>query len=132
MKKSLFGAGFGQRPFMGGWPPPQRGGNGRGNAPGETPLITLAVNFRDINPNYLKDWLRNILPPGWVGAGPRVVKILDGEFLVYPDGSAQFVQVGRNPGPRFDLAPESMAERMFPEVQEFDPFRQARPTYGPI
>lgn len=65
--------------------------------------ITLAVYSYDIPRNELKDVLKRALPIGWTGTSPQVVKTLDGEYLIYADGSAQFVPLGRAPSERFQL-----------------------------
>lgn len=61
---------------------------------------TIAVNSYDIPEGALGEWLKRVVPPGYVGTSPRVVKTLDGEFLVYADGTAQFVPLGRTAGDR--------------------------------
>ncbi len=65
--------------------------------------ITLAVNHDEINPRDLPKVLKNAVPRGYVGTSPYVVKTLDGEFLIYFDGTAQFVPLGRAPGGRFPI-----------------------------
>jgi len=64
---------------------------------------TLAVYSYDIPPHALGEWLTRVVPRGYVGTSPRVVKTLDGEYLVYADGTAQFVPLGRSAGPRIQL-----------------------------
>lgn len=65
--------------------------------------ITLAVYSYDIPPEALGDWLKSGLPDGYTGASLYVVKCMDGEFLVYPDSTAQFVPLGRTAGPRIPI-----------------------------
>ena len=65
--------------------------------------ITLAVNHDDILPGELAQALKNAVPIGYVGTSPYVVKTLDGEFLVYADGTAQFFPLGRSPLPSFQI-----------------------------
>jgi hypothetical protein len=64
---------------------------------------TIAVNSYDIPPGALKDWLRHVVPDGYSGTYPRVVKTLDGEYQIYADGSAEFTPLGRLPGARFSI-----------------------------
>ena len=65
--------------------------------------ITLAVMHDDIPPDELTTALKNAVPQGFVGTSPYVVKTLDGEYLVYADGTAQFVPLGNSPGERVAL-----------------------------
>lgn len=65
--------------------------------------ITIAVNSYEIPEEKLGFYLRRVLPNGYAGTSPRVVKTLDGEFLVYADGTAQFVPLGRAAGPRIPI-----------------------------
>lgn len=65
--------------------------------------ITLAVYSYDIPPEALGDWLKHALPDGYVGASSRVVKVLDGEFVISPNGTAQFVALGRSPSDPFSI-----------------------------
>jgi len=65
--------------------------------------ITLAVNHDEIDPKDLPKLLRNAVPKGFVGTSPYVVKTLDGEYLVYSDGTAQFIPLGRSPGERIPI-----------------------------
>lgn len=111
MSHTLFGRGFGVSPFLGQSIPP----------------ITLAVYSKDLTIEKLKTYLKNTIPPGTAAGGARVVKILDGEFLVYPDGTAQFVQVGRNPGPLFVYRDDQVAAAVLPPPEEIDYFRGIRP-----
>lgn len=64
---------------------------------------TIAVNSYDIPPGALGDWLTKVVPDGYAGTSPRVVKTLDGEYLVYADNTAQFVPLGHAPGPRISI-----------------------------
>ena len=64
---------------------------------------TLAVYSYDIPHHALGEWLKSALPEGYVGSSVRVVKVLDGEFLCYPDSTAQFVPLGRTAGPRIPI-----------------------------
>lgn len=64
---------------------------------------TLAVYSYEIPQHALGSWLKSALPDGYVGASVRVVKVLDGEFLCYPDGTVQFVALGRAAGPRIQV-----------------------------
>lgn len=64
---------------------------------------TLAVYSYDIPEHALADWLKSALPDGYVGVSIRVVKVLDGEYLCYPDGTVQFVPLGRSAGPRIQV-----------------------------
>lgn len=64
---------------------------------------TIAVNSYDIPEGALGAWLKRVIPDGYVGTSPRVVKTLDGEFLVYADGTAQFVPLGRSAGERIHV-----------------------------
>lgn len=64
---------------------------------------TIAVNSYDIPPGALGDWLVRVVPDGYAGTSPRVVKTLDGEYLVYADNTAQFVPLGLAPGPRVPI-----------------------------
>lgn len=89
--------------------------------------ITLAVYSRDLTLKQLRTYLRNTLPDGTAAGGARVVKILDGEFLVYPDGTAQFVQVGRNPGPLFHYRDDQIVPGILAPEEEVDYFRGVRP-----
>jgi hypothetical protein len=59
--------------------------------------ITLAIRSDEIRPGELKHLLRQAVPPGYAGTYPRVVKTLDGEYLLYVDGTAQFFPLGRSP-----------------------------------
>jgi hypothetical protein len=72
-------------------------------APFRVKAPTIAVNSYDIPEGALGDWLKNVVPNGYSGTSPRVVKTLDGEFLVYADGTAQFVPLGRAAGPRIQI-----------------------------
>lgn len=72
--------------------------------------ITLAVYSYDIPKDELGDVLKRAAPPGYTGTSPQVIKTLDGEFLVYGDGSAQFVPLGRAPGERFQLSGARLGE----------------------
>ncbi len=65
--------------------------------------ITLAVMHDDIPPGELSTALKNAVPQGFVGTSPYVVKTLDGEYLVYADGTAQFIPLGNSPGERAPL-----------------------------
>ncbi len=65
--------------------------------------ITLAVMHDDIPEGELATVLKNGVPHGFVGTSPYVVKTLDGEFLVYADGTAQFHPLGRSPGEKFPI-----------------------------
>lgn len=65
--------------------------------------ITLALNHDEIDPRELPTVLKNAVPKGYVGTSPYVVKTFDGEFLVYFDGTAQFVPLGRSPGNQFPI-----------------------------
>jgi hypothetical protein len=65
--------------------------------------ITLAVYSYDIPPEALGDWLKSALPDGYTGTSPRVVKVIDGEYLCYADGTAQFVPLGRTAGDRVPI-----------------------------
>ncbi len=65
--------------------------------------ITLAVMHDDIPPGELSAALKNAVPQGFVGTSPYVVKTLDGEYLVYADGTAQFIPLGNSPGERAPL-----------------------------
>lgn len=111
MSHSIFGRSFGRAAFTGQAIPP----------------ITLAVYSRDLTLEKLRTYLRNTLPPGIASGGARVVKILDGEFLVYPDGTAQFVQVGRNPGPLFQWKDDQVAAGILAPPVEMDFFGRIRP-----
>lgn len=64
---------------------------------------TIAVNSYDIPPGALGKWLRHVVPDGYAGTSPRVVKTLDGEYLVYSDDTAEFIPLGHLPGPRFSI-----------------------------
>lgn len=64
---------------------------------------TIAVYSYDIPEGALGAWLKRVTPDGYVGTSPRVVKTLDGEFLVYADDTAQFVPLGRSAGPRIPI-----------------------------
>lgn len=64
---------------------------------------TIAVNSYDIPSGALGKWLRRVVPDGYSGTSPRVVKTLDGEFLIYADDTAEFVPLGHLPGPRFSI-----------------------------
>jgi hypothetical protein len=64
---------------------------------------TIAVNSYDIPEGALGDWLKRVVPDGYVGTSPRVVKTIDGEFLVFADGTAQFIPLGRAAGPRIPI-----------------------------
>lgn len=59
--------------------------------------ITLALNSYEIRPGELKHLLKQAVPSGYAGTYPRVVKTLDGEYLLYADGTAQFFPLGRSP-----------------------------------
>lgn len=77
-----------------------------GSAPPRTFHVqptTIALNSYDIPPDRLAYYLSNRMPNGYSGTSPRVVKTLDGEYLVYADGTAQFVPLGRAPGPRIQI-----------------------------
>lgn len=112
MSNSMFSRGFQGRPFM-----------GQSIAP-----ITLAVYSRDLTMEQLRTYLLdNTTPAGKAAGGARVVKILDGEFLVYPDGTAQFVQVGRNPGPLFEYRTDRIIPGILGPDEEVDYFRGIRP-----
>ena len=65
--------------------------------------ITLALNHDEIPEGELAIALKNAVPQGFVGTSPYVVKTLDGEYLVYADGTAQFVPLGNSPGERVSL-----------------------------
>jgi hypothetical protein len=65
--------------------------------------LTLAINHDEIDPKDLPKLLKNAVPRGYVGTSPYVVKTFDGEFLVYADGYAQFVPLGRAPGEQFPV-----------------------------
>ncbi len=65
--------------------------------------ITLAVNHDEIPEGELSTVLKNAVPHGFVGTSPYVVKTLDGEYLVYADGTAQFIPLGNSPGERFPI-----------------------------
>ncbi len=65
--------------------------------------ITLAVNHDEIPPGELARALKSAVPKGFVGTSPYVVKTLDGEYLVYADGTAQFLPLGRSPLPPFAI-----------------------------
>lgn len=88
--------------------------------------ITLAVYSKDLTLEKLRTYLRSTLPPGTAAGDARVVKILDGEFLVYPDGSAQFVQIGRVPGPLFNYRTDQLVPGVLPPDEEVDYFRGIR------
>lgn len=111
MPHSMFGRGFSRSSFL-----------GESVAP-----ITLALYSKDITIDQLKTYLRSTLPKGTAAGGARVVKILDGEFLVYPDGTAQFVQVGRNPGPLFNYRDDLIVQGILGPEEEMDFFKGARP-----
>lgn len=64
---------------------------------------TIAVNSYDIPEGALGEWLKKVIPNGYAGTSPRVVKLLDGEFLIYADDTAQFIPLGHLPGPRFSI-----------------------------
>jgi len=64
---------------------------------------TIAVNSYDIPEGALGDWLKRVVPDGYAGTSPRVVKTLDGEYLVYADNTAQFVPLGRAAGDRVHI-----------------------------
>ena len=64
---------------------------------------TIAVISYDIPEGALGAWLRNVVPNGYSGTSPRVVKTLDGEYLVYADNTAQFVPLGQGAGPRIQI-----------------------------
>lgn len=65
--------------------------------------ITVAVNHTEIPLNELAHVLKSAVPKGYVGTSPYVVKTLDGEFLVYADGTAQFFPLGRSPLATFQV-----------------------------
>lgn len=65
--------------------------------------ITLAVNHDELDPENLAKVLRHAIPRGYAGTSPYVVKTIDGEYLVYADGTAQFVPLGRAPGERVPM-----------------------------
>ena len=65
--------------------------------------LTLAVNHDEIPAGELGEALKNAVPAGFVGTSPYVVKTLDGEFLVYANGNAQFIPLGRAPGEPFPI-----------------------------
>ncbi len=56
--------------------------------------ITLALNSIDIPEHELRDVLKKIVPNGYAGSSPQVIKTLDGEFLVYLDDTYEFVPLG--------------------------------------
>ena len=64
---------------------------------------TIAVNSYEIPPGALGKWLKHTVPEGYSGSFPRVVKTLDGEFLIYADDTAQFIPLGLLPGERFSI-----------------------------
>jgi hypothetical protein len=64
---------------------------------------TIAVNSYDIPPGALAKWLLHVVPDGYSGTYPRVVKTLDGEYQLYADGTAEFTPLGLSPGPRFSI-----------------------------
>jgi len=64
---------------------------------------TIAVNSYDIPQGMLGKWLRHVVPDGYAGTSPRVVKTLDGEYLIYSDDTAEFIPLGELPGPRFSI-----------------------------
>lgn len=54
--------------------------------------------------NHLKEYANASLPPGYVGTSPQVLKVLDGEYLIYGDGTAQFYSINKASwGPRFEI-----------------------------
>ncbi len=65
--------------------------------------ITLAVMHDEIPEGELATVLKNAVPRGYVGTSPYVVKTFDGEYLVYADGTAQFVPLGNSTGERFPI-----------------------------
>lgn len=65
--------------------------------------ITLAIRSDEIRPGELKHLLKQAVPPGYAGTYPRVVKTLDGEYLLYADGMAQFFPLGRSPLEPFSI-----------------------------
>jgi hypothetical protein len=64
---------------------------------------TLAVYSYDIPDGALGDWIKSALPDGYTGSSPRVVKLLDGELLIYADNTVQFVPLGRTAGDRVPI-----------------------------
>ncbi len=65
--------------------------------------ITLAVMSYEIPRDKLGEILKRAIPKGYVGTSPQVIKVMDGEFLLYPDSTAQFVPLGRSPGERISI-----------------------------
>lgn len=75
-------------------------GTVRSRVPMSVKPVTIAVNSYEIPHGKLGKYLHNAMKNGYAGTSPRVVKTLDGEYLVYADGTAQFVPLGRAAGPR--------------------------------
>lgn len=56
--------------------------------------ITIALNHDDVPPEELGDVLKFAIPGTHAGTSPQVIKFLDGEYLVYADGSVEFIPRG--------------------------------------
>lgn len=95
MGRSMFTMGFTQNPWL-----------GQGRAPGDY-VGPLHINMTEdeIIKNARELLKLQPVPPGWVGTYPKIVKInTSGEFIVYADGSAQYISYKRGSvGPRIEL-----------------------------
>lgn len=95
MGRSMFTMGFTANPWL-----------GQGRSPGDyVGPIHINMTEEDIVKNARELLKLQPVPPGWVGTYPKIVKInTSGEFIVYADGSAQYISYKRGSvGPRIQL-----------------------------
>lgn len=79
--------------------------------------LHIPLKRKDVEEN-LAAYIENALPPGWTGEGPQILKVHEGEFLIYPDHTAQFVNRTTGEwGPRFRFK-KSLRDVMLESLQD--------------
>lgn len=95
MTRSMFSMGFAQNPWLGITSAP-------GNLVGP---LHIDMSEEDIVKHARELLKLQPVPQGWVGTYPKIVKVnTSGEFIVYADGTAQYISYGRGSvGPPIQL-----------------------------
>lgn len=94
-------------------------------APGAFAGLPLHIPFkREDVEGRLAEFLEDALPEGYASDGPQVFKVHEGEYLVYADGTAQFINKKTGEwGDRFVVAP-TMRDVMYESLSsDYAPWR---------